>query len=344
MQAFHNTALKTMQTVQITRFGNDPDFLSVVDVPEPDAPAADEVILDILAAPINPSDLLNFQGRFGAEPPPLPCMAGGEAVGRVRRLGAGVTHLEVGDLVLALFAGRGNWCQRITAPAAGLRPLPKQAHLYQLAMMAVNPVTAWHMLTKFVNLDKGDWVLQNAGSSAVGHNVVQLARTMGVRTISIVRNQAQIPQLLADGADAVVVDGPDLKHHVQAATQGVPIKLAFDAVAGEGTAKLGRCLAAGGTIVTYGLLSSASCQIDASDLVFRNINLQGYWFTHWFETSSIEERTAVYEVIAGFIEQGVINVKVEATYPMSEVKAAVAHAARVGRAGKVILLPNPDLL
>lgn len=329
-----------MKAVQILGFGTDPELLSIVDAPEPEPPGEGEVILDILAAPINPSDLLNFQGRFGSKPPPLPCMAGGEAVGQVRELGPRVEHLKVGDRVLALFAGRGNWCQRIKAPAVGLRPLPANADVNQLAMMAVNPATAWHMLKGFVALEPGDWVLQNAGNSAVAHNVVKLARHMGLRTINIVRSEAQRAGVLEAGADAVVVDGSDLAERVHAASGATPIKLAFDAVAGQATAKLGRCLANGGTVVTYGLLSSSSCQIDASDLVFRDVALRGYWFTHWFETSTVEQRNAVYDVIAGLIESGVIDVEVEATYPMSQVKAAVAHAALEGRKGKVILLPQ----
>lgn len=333
-----------MKAVHITGFGNDPDLISVIDAPDPDEPGEGEVILDILAAPINPSDLLNFQGRFGAEPPPLPCMAGGEAVGQVKKLGPGVRHLQVGDRVLALFAGRGNWCQQVKAPAVGLRPLPANAHVHQLAMMAVNPATAWHMLKGFVPLKEGDWILQNAGNSAVAYNVIKLSKHLGVRTVNIVRSEAQVAGVLELGADAVLVDGDDLTERVRAAVGGDPIGLAFDAVAGEGTAKLGRCLANGGTIVTYGLLSSPSCQIDASDLVFRDISLRGYWFTQWFETASVDERNAVYEVVAALIADGVINVAVEAAYPLSEVKAAVAHAAAAGRKGKVILLPNPQLL
>ncbi len=339
-----NTMERRMKAVHILGFGSDPDLVALVDVPEPDEPGANEVVLDILAAPINPSDLLNFQGRFGARPPPLPCLAGGEAVGQVRKLGKDVRHLRIGDRVLALFAGRGNWCQQVTAPAAGLRPLPKTADIHQLAMMAVNPATAWHMLKGFVALEPGEWVLQNAGNSAVAHNVIKLAKHMRVRTVSIVRSESQIEAVMASGADAVVADGPDLTERIQAAVGGAPIRLAFDAVAGEGTAALGRCLVDGGTVVTYGLLSSASCRVDASDLVFRNIALRGYWFTHWFENASVEERNAVYDVIAKLIEQGVIDVRVEAIYPMDDVKTAVAHAARTDRAGKVILLPNPDLL
>jgi NADPH:quinone reductase-like Zn-dependent oxidoreductase len=106
------------------------------------------VLLDILAAPINPSDFLVFQGRFGATPPALPAPAGGEAVGQVAAVGEGVANLRIGDRILALHAGRGNWRQRVLAPAAGVQALPAAADPLQLAMLAVNPATALHMLAR----------------------------------------------------------------------------------------------------------------------------------------------------------------------------------------------------
>ena len=69
-------------------------------------------------------------------------------------------------------------------------------------MMAVNPATAWHMLNSFVKLQPGEWVLQNAGNSAVGHNVAAIAKSMGLRTVNLVRREDQIGPLLAAGADA----------------------------------------------------------------------------------------------------------------------------------------------
>jgi trans-2-enoyl-CoA reductase len=333
-----------MKAVQFGSFGAGHEVVDVVDIPEPSSPAAGEIIIDILAAPINPSDFLNFQGRFGASPPDLPILAGGEAVGQVAVLGSDVRHLKVGDRILALSAGRGNWCQRVKAPAAGVESLPERADTLQLAMMAVNPATAWHMLKGFVKLEPGEWVLQNAGNSAVGHNVIRIAKAMGLRTVSVVRRENQVAPLLATGADAAVVDGPDLHERVKAAISCAPIRLAFDAVAGNGTAKLGRCVADNGTIVSYGLLSSGDCVVDASDVVFRNIALRGFWFTHWFETSSASERNHVYREIGRMIDQKVINVHVEGVYPITQVKEALAHAARPERNGKVLLLPNPHLV
>ena len=333
-----------MKAVLVTRFGPAAEVAEVVDVPAPGPPRPGEVLLDILAAPINPSDFLVFQGRFGATPPPLPAPAGGEAVGQVAALGEGVDNLKIGDRILALHAGRGNWRQRVLAPAAGVRPLPAAADPLQLAMLAVNPTTALHMLTQFVTLTPGEWLIQNAGNSAVGHCVIWLARQRGLRTVSVVRRADQIDPLLATGGDIVLADGPDLPDRVSAAVGGQPIRLGLDAVAGSATARLGRCLAPRGTLVVYGLLSSPDCTVPASDLVFRDITVRGYWFTPWFERASAEERAALYEELGARVVDGTIRVTIEACYPLQRVREALTHAARPDRRGKILLLPNPHLL
>jgi mitochondrial enoyl-[acyl-carrier protein] reductase / trans-2-enoyl-CoA reductase len=332
-----------MKAVQFSRFGDGHEVVDFVDVPEPTPPEPGEILIEILAAPINPSDFLNFRGLFGAVPPALPAMAGGEAVGTVAALGAGIDHLKIGDRVLALWGGRGNWCQKIKASAEGVAPLPAEADILQLAMMAVNPATAWHMLNSFVKLQPGEWVLQNAGNSAVGHNVAAIAKSMGLRTVNLVRREDQIGPLLAAGADAAIVDGPDLVGRVRSAVENAPIRLAFDAVAGDATARLGSCLARSGTIVIYGLLSGGDSVVHASDIVFRDIAVRGFWFTHWFESAAATERNKLYEQIGRLIAEGTIKVDIEGVYPMEKVKDALLHAARAGRTGKVLLLPNPHL-
>lgn len=333
-----------MKAVIVPRFGPAIDVAEVAELPDPGPPGPGEILLDILAAPINPSDFLVFQGRFGAVPPPLPAKAGGEAVGQVAAVGAGVTHLRPGDRVLALHAGRGNWRQQVIAPAPGVVPLPAQADPLQLAMLAVNPATALHMLTRFVTLRNGEWVVQNAGNSAVAHCVIQLARRRGLRTVCVVRRDDQVAGVLEEGADAVVVDDADLPARVAAAVAGAPIRLGFDAVAGTATGRLSRCLTPGGTLVVYGLLSSPDVTVPAADLVFRGVTLRGYWFTPWFDGASAPDIAGTYAELGALVADGTLKVKIEAVYPMDRVRDALAHAARPGRRGKVLISPNPDMI
>ena len=145
-----------------------------------------------------------------AMPPSLPVMAGGEGVGIVREVGAGVTHLKAGDRVLLLFAGRGNWRTSLITKAAKLFALPPGVDPLQLAMLTVNPPTALLMLQDFATLKSGDWVIQNAANSGVGHSVIALARRRGLRSINVVRRAELAGELQTLGADSVLVDGPDL--------------------------------------------------------------------------------------------------------------------------------------
>jgi NADPH:quinone reductase-like Zn-dependent oxidoreductase len=219
-------------------------------------------------------------------------------------------------------------------------PLPPAADTLQLAMLAVNPGTAWHMLTRYVKLAPGDWVMQNAGNSAVGQNVIKLARRMGVRSVNLVRREAQVAPLLALGAHVVLVDGPDLAARVAAATNGAPVRLAFDAVAGEATGRLANCVAKDAVVVIYGLLSGPGAQIEAADILFRNVALRGFWFSPWFATTAPAEKKALYDQLVPLVLDGTINVAVEATYPLTQVREALAHAARPGRSGKILLVMN----
>jgi trans-2-enoyl-CoA reductase len=328
-----------MKAVRFSTFGPAHEVAELVEVPEPDAPGPGEVLLEIERSSINPADLLMFEGRYGAAPPKLPVWAGGEAVARVLQAGEGVAHLKAGDRVLALLAARGNWRARTKAPAARLFALP-EADLDQLAMLGVNPPTAWLMLHDFVTLAPGEWVMQNAGNSGVGQAVIQFSRRLGWRTVSIVRREAQVAPLKALGADAVVVDAPDLAARVREATGGAKPRLGIDAVAGEATRRMANALADGGTVVNYGLLSGAPCAMDAGDVVFRDLSLRGFWLARWFATASLEQQHALYRQLGAAMADGTLRVEVERVYPLAQVKEALAHAARPGRGGKVLLAPS----
>ena len=328
-----------MKAVRFSTFGPAHEVAELVDLPEPDAPGPGEVLLEIERSSINPADLLQFEGRYGAVPPKLPVWAGGEAVARVLETGEGVTHLKPGDRVLALLAVRGNWRARAKANASRLFALP-EADLDQLAMLGVNPPTAWLMLHDFVKLEAGDWVIQNAGNSGVGQAVIQFSKRLGWKTVSVVRRDEQVAPLKAIGADAVLVDGPDLAARVNAATGGAKPRLGIDAVAGDATRRLGKALADGGTVVNYGMLSGDPCALDPGDVVFRDLSLRGFWLARWFATRPLDEQHALYRQLGAAVADGTLRVEVEKVYPLAQVKEALAHAARPGRGGKVLLAPN----
>jgi NADPH:quinone reductase-like Zn-dependent oxidoreductase len=132
--------------------------------------------------------------------PALPTVIGNEGVGRVLALGPGVENVKVGDRVLAPLSSF-TWRERMVASANGLFALPLDADPQQLAMLAINPPTAALLLSEYVNLKPGEWVVQNSANSGVGRWVIAFAKTRGLKTVNIVRRSELVAELKAIGGD-----------------------------------------------------------------------------------------------------------------------------------------------
>lgn len=326
-----------MKAVQFASFGTPHEVTECVEAPDPPPPSDEEVVVDVEAFPINPVDLLTISGRYAVKPS-LPATPGSEGVGRIAAVGGGVKDLRPGERVLLL--GRNTWAQRRTVKQQEVLPLPEQADVLQLAMLKINPATALLMLRNYVDLKPGDWLIQDAANSGVGTNVIRLARANGIKTVNVVRRQSLIGSVTSIGADVVVVDGEDLAERVREETEAAPIRLAIDAVAGEICTRLADCLVDGGTIVTYGLLSGRPCTVTPHQVVFRGITLTGFWLAKVLSEMPYDEISMLYATLGGRLADGTIAVPVEATYPIERIKSALAHAAREGRGGKILVTPN----
>lgn len=328
-----------MKQIQFTAFGVPHEVASCVEVPDVGAPGEGEVVVDVEAFPINPADLLTITGGYAVKPA-LPATPGAEGVGTISAIGTGVGDLAVGDRVILL--ARENWCQQRCLPAAQVIKMPADADVAQLAMLKVNPATALLMLRDYVALQPGDWVIQDAANSGVGSNLIRLARAGGIHTVNVVRREELVAPLQAMGADIVLVDGDDLATRVQAAGAG-PIRLAIDAIGGEAVMRLADCLAEGGTVVNYGLLSGTPCMLGAHQTIFKSITLTGFWLQKNLTAMARADLETLYGDLAARVADGTLRVEVEACYPIEEIRAALAHAEREGRGGKILVTPNGPL-
>lgn len=313
------------------------DVIDIVDMTLPPL-SAGQVLIEVLATPINPSDVLTLTGQYGLLPP-LPAVGGNEGVGRVVELGVEVDATLSGRIVL-LPVGGGTWRTHVIAHAKGLVVLPDGLDVQQLAMLSINPPTASLMLSDFVALQPGDWVIQNAANSAVGSYLIGLARLRGLNCVNIVRRESAVEAVKAAGGEVVLVDGDKLAKRVAEATGSAEIKLGIDAVGGVATDNLARCLAPGATLVNYGAMSGEPCQISPASFVFRDITLRGFWLSQWFRTATPQRRAEIFGEISKFIATGKLRAPVQAAFPLREIKQAVAAAAAGERDGKVLLLPN----
>ena len=325
-----------MKKVQISDYGVPENVAQCVEAPDVGAPGPGEIVFDVLAFPINPADISFCRGNYRLHPP-LPATPGAECVGRVAAVGAGVADIRPGDLVIHM--QRENWVQRRRVAAAEAIPLPPGLDLAQAAMLRINPATALLLLEDHVALQPGDWVIQDVANSAVGRHLIVLAKAKGVRTLNVVRRDDVTAELKALGADAVLTDGPDLAERAQRATGGAPIRLGIDAVSGEAAKRIADCVADGGVVVSYGSMSGADLVISRAALG-RGINLKAFMLGDGLARRSREQVRALYADLAAKLLDGTLKAPVDATYPIDDIKAALAHAQRGHRNGKVLVLPN----
>ena len=321
-----------MQAIQIEAFGNPAEVLKVVEVPDVGAPAAGEVVIALEASPINMSDLLMISGRYGHRPK-LPSVMGTEGVGRVVAVGAGVKHLKQGDRTLVPYPAPA-WAERIRADATRLRPLPS-GDVHQLAMLGINPPTAYLMLTDFLSLPSGAWVIQNSANSGVGRALIPIAKSLGLKTVSVVRREDVVAEIKAIGGDVVLVDGPDLAKRVATETGKAPIALAIDGVGDSATTNLLGCLAEKGVHVFYSTISGKPSVVPAAQLIFRDISMRGFWLAHWFNRAKPDQITEMYDRLTPLVASGAISSPIAGTYRFAEIAEAITVAAK--NRGKALL-------
>ena len=327
------------QSTSVTRacrlaaFGSKPPALTVEYAPALE-PGANEVLVRMLAAPINPADLNVIEGTYG-ELPSLPCTIGNEGVGVVERVGSSVVGFASGQTVLPL--AFGTWAEQMLVPAEALVELPEGLDPLQAAMLTVNPATAWRMLHDFVPLQPGDWIVQNAANSGVGRSVIQLAKALGLRTLNVVRRAELIDELRVSGADVVVTEDTNLRVEASALCGGVLPRLGLNAVGGASALNVANALGEGSPHVTYGAMGRQPLKIPNGLLIFKNISFRGFWLRRWKESAPPAEVRATYEKLAGYLAAGVLHTPVHKVFSLDRALEAIAEASQEKRTGKVLL-------
>ncbi|MDB4923016.1 2-enoyl thioester reductase domain-containing protein [Mucilaginibacter sp.] len=321
-----------MKAIQLKAYGQPMENIGVVEISDIATINHDEVVIDVLYSPVNPSDLLLMRGTYPIQPE-LPSVIGGEGVGRVVSVGASVTTVKPGDIVTIPF-GTFAWSEKVVAKAAALIVLPANVDLQQAAMLSINPPTAVLLLEEFVSLNSGDWVVLNAANASVSHAIIAVAKSKGIKTLGIVRRKEAVDIALKAGADVVLVDDENVVSEAKKATNNVEIKLGLDAVGGKATNTLAQILGNEGYLVSYAMMSREPINVSQISLIFRRIQIHGFfmYLPHYIP----KLKNAILKSLQ-LLEQGKLNVPVAKIYSPESVKEAIQHTID---GGKVLLQFN----
>lgn len=310
-------------------------------------PAANDVVVQVLAAPINPSDINMIEGTYGVLPK-LPAVAGKECVAIVKKVGQDVKALKVGDHVISGSVTFGSWRNEGSGNEKDFLKVSPDLPLAYAATLHVNPCTAYRMLRDFVQLKPGDVVMQNAANSMVGLAVIQMARAMGVRTINVIRSDRpdadDMLRLCENlGGDINVLDTfvntPAFKEIL---ADLPPVMLGFNSVGGDSATEMARALAPGGTLVTYGGMSKRPMSIPTDLIIQRGLQLKGFWISRWHEQAAAADRARMLEEISAMIQADQLTFFYEMVDFDDFNHALQVHSQPYRLRKTVLLMAHPD--
>jgi NADPH:quinone reductase-like Zn-dependent oxidoreductase len=326
-----------MKAIVLDRFGDPAEVLQARDVPTPE-PGHGEVRVRMLASPINPSDLMMVRGTYGIKPA-LPATPGFEGVGVVEANGGGLLgRLRLGKRVAVLNGQTGNWQEQVVVPARQVVPVPTTLPDEQAATFFVNPASALIMVRYVLKVPRGSWLLQTAAGSALGRMVIRLGKLDGFRTINVVRRADQKEELLRAGADAVICSAlSSIEEEVKRITGGAGVPFALDPVGGATGSAAVQALGPHGKLLVYGTLAEEPICFEPRALMSGNKTIEGFWLSEWIRRQGVLTMLGLFRRIRKLFGTGVVTSDVAATFALDQIKAAVEHASRPGRSGKVLL-------
>ncbi|MGD0667692.1 MAG: zinc-binding alcohol dehydrogenase family protein [Bryobacteraceae bacterium] len=317
-----------MQAARVVEFG-EPETLRVVEIEEP-RPAADEVLIAVRAAGVNPSDVANLAGRFSQTT--LPRTPGRDYAGVVAKGPSELLGKEVwgtgGDLG---FTRDGSHAQYVVVPRSAVREKPTMLSMEQAAAVGAPFVTAWLAMVRTAQVTAGETLLVTGSRGAVGSAAVQIARWRGVRTIGVQRG--------TEGGDAdLVVDSEreDVAKRVLELTSGRGASACLDTVGGALLDAALACLGLRGRLVAITAKGDGRVSFDLRDFYHRELRLLGVDSLKLDSTGAAE---VMNELRDGFTA-GALRVPSIQVYPLAQASEAYAALASGRATGKPVLLAS----
>src|SRR6185295_13731818 len=225
---------------------------------------------------------------------------------------------------------------QVVVPVRNIVPMSEEADPLQLAMIGINPATAYLLLSRYVSLMPGDWIGQTAANSAVGQYIIALARLAGVKTLNVVRREEAAEQVRQFGGDRVVFQGDNLHKDIEEALDGKKLSLVVDTVGGTPVGELAKSLRNGGSVVCFAIQSGQFPAISPGDLIYRGLSLHGFWLINWIRNAPRGEIQEIYQKLGELVADGSLSAAVEHVYPLEQFKEAFEHSLRSSRNGKIL--------
>jgi NADPH:quinone reductase-like Zn-dependent oxidoreductase len=330
----------------------DPEVLTLEERPDPHA-APGRVVVDLETAALNRLDMAIRKGLPGirvAKPHILGC----EGYGRVAAVGAGVTHVAVGDPVVVTtgwscglceacadgedslcrdyrmlgYQEPGCYAEKVSAPAACVSPADESLTPEEWAALPLVYLTVWRMLVTRARIRPGETVLVQAAGSGVGMAAIQVARLFHGRVIATAGSAAKLEKARALGADDTIdYSTQDVAAEVKRVTGGRGVDIVVEHTGAGTWAGSVASLRRGGRLVTCGATDATPIPFDLRYLFAKQFEFLG---------SYMGGRRELLPVLR-HAREGRLKPVVDRVFPLAEAAAAHRHLDSRAQFGKVVL-------
>ncbi len=310
--------------------------LSLDEVPVPE-PKRGEVLLRVAASPINPSDLAMLEGEYGLGWP-YPLIPGLEGAGEVVASGGGFLANRLhGERVAAAANAQGLWADYAVVPATQCVAMPDSLSFAAGASSFVNPLTAIALVDE-VRRARLSCAISTAAGGALGAMIRRRAAEKGVKIINIVRKDAQVEALKAEGAQYVLNEtADDFDETLKALCKELRCKMAFDAVGGGLTFRVAEALRGQGQILIYGGLSGKAASLHPGTMIFKGLTVRGFWLSKWLAGKNLPQMLMLTRDVTRNLDGGFAETKIAHVASLEEGVAAPGLYEADMSAGKTLI-------
>lgn len=322
-----------MRAWHVERYGEPADVLRLAEVPDPGA-GDGQVLVRVRAVAVNFPDVLLARGQY-QERPPLPFVPGIELCGDVLAVGAGVTHVAVGDRVVG--SRIGVLAEQAVLGADEVWPAPAALSDEEAAGFVIAYQTAWFALHRRAALRAGETVLVTAAAGGVGTATVQLAAAAGARVVGVVGSASKVATAREAGADVVVDRSTqDVAAAVREATGGAGVDVVVDPVGGDAFEAATRCVAFEGRIVVVGFAGGTIQDARAGHALVKNYGVLGL---HWalYARRRPDLVRLAHRALTDLVDRAAVRPVVSEVVPFERAPEAVARLSEGGTTGRLVV-------
>jgi len=311
-----------------------PDTLVLEETPDP-VPGPGQAVIDMKAAGVNFPDVLIIQNKYQFKPP-LPFAPGSELSGIVSATGPDVTHLKVGQRVLAS-SGHGAFAEKVLVNAARVIPIPDNVPYDTAAAFMLTYGTSYHAIKDRAAIRPGETMLVLGAAGGVGLSAVEIGKAFGAKVIAAASSDEKLAVCREHGADMTInYHSEDLRERLKVLTDGKGPDVIYDPVGGHYAEPAFRSIAWRGRYLVIGFANGEIPKLPLNLALLKGASIVGVF---WGDFCAREPKNFMADVAEMFalFGQGKLRPHISAHYKLADGRQALNDMMNRKVMGKVVV-------